>query len=127
MVDVKATNEKLVTRSTLIVMEATGCEETTAAQTLSHADGDVKVAIFMVLTGQDPHSAREQLHQAKGIYAAHSRSLSNAEYHQKPTAVVSTLDFYTYKITRTKSVLVVNISSFSVAHCPYGLHTLGIG
>ncbi|OOE96746.1 N-acetylmuramic acid 6-phosphate etherase [Salinivibrio sp. IB643] len=66
MVDVKATNQKLVTRSTLIVMEATGCDEATAVQALSHADGEVKVAIFMVLTGQDPHLARKHLEQAKG-------------------------------------------------------------
>ena len=66
MVDVKATNQKLVTRSTLIVMEATGCDEKTAAQALSHADGEVKVAIFMVLTEQAPKVAREYLQQAKG-------------------------------------------------------------
>ncbi|OOE40639.1 N-acetylmuramic acid 6-phosphate etherase [Salinivibrio sp. ML323] len=66
MVDVKASNDKLATRSTLIVMEATGCEEDTATHALSRADGEVKVAILMILADQDPATARQRLQQANG-------------------------------------------------------------
>ncbi|SIO35180.1 N-acetylmuramic acid 6-phosphate etherase [Salinivibrio sp. ES.052] len=66
MVDVKATNEKLVTRSRLIVMEATGCDEQTATRTLTDAEGEVKVAIFMIIAAQDAKTAKQHLKTTQG-------------------------------------------------------------
>ncbi|MFZ7131768.1 MAG: N-acetylmuramic acid 6-phosphate etherase [Eubacteriales bacterium] len=51
MVDMKATNQKLVERAKRIVMESTGCDIDTAARTLEITDYNSKVAIVMILTG----------------------------------------------------------------------------
>ena len=49
MVDVRATNEKLVERCHRIVMEATGCDHDTAHKALSETNNSCKDAIVMVL------------------------------------------------------------------------------
>ncbi|MDA0149756.1 N-acetylmuramic acid 6-phosphate etherase [Vibrio sp. LaRot3] len=67
MVDVKATNKKLVARAARIVMQATDCEKPIAIETLEQTDYDVKVAILMILTGMDVDSARHHLHQQEGF------------------------------------------------------------
>ncbi|HVI42289.1 MAG TPA: N-acetylmuramic acid 6-phosphate etherase [Anaerovoracaceae bacterium] len=51
MVDMKATNLKLVERAKRIVMESTGCDIDTAADTLEETGYDCKTAIVMILTG----------------------------------------------------------------------------
>ena len=51
MVDMKATNQKLVERAKRIVMESTGCDSKTAARTLEMTDYNSKAAIVMILTG----------------------------------------------------------------------------
>ncbi|WP_428771214.1 N-acetylmuramic acid 6-phosphate etherase [Vibrio sp.] len=67
MVDVKATNEKLIARAARIVMQATDCDQRTAVNTLRQTDYDVKPAILMILTGLDAEAAREQLKQQGGF------------------------------------------------------------
>ncbi len=67
MVDVRASNEKLVTRSENIVMEVTGVDRTEAKQLLQQADHHVKTAILMALTGIDAEGARVKLQQNNGF------------------------------------------------------------
>ncbi|QQA74917.1 N-acetylmuramic acid 6-phosphate etherase [Pectobacterium parmentieri] len=66
MVDVKATNVKLLDRACRIVVEATGAEPDTALQALVQADNDVKPAILMLLANIDVETARERLKQHNG-------------------------------------------------------------
>ncbi|GHO86159.1 N-acetylmuramic acid 6-phosphate etherase [Dictyobacter formicarum] len=61
MVDVRATNYKLVRRAIKIVQLATGCEQEKAASLLDQAAGETKVAIIMGLTNVSPEVARAQL------------------------------------------------------------------
>ncbi|PSW16921.1 N-acetylmuramic acid 6-phosphate etherase [Photobacterium sanctipauli] len=67
MVDVKATNEKLVARSARIVMQATDCEKEIAVSTLEQTQYDVKLAILMILTGLDIETAKQQLEAKAGF------------------------------------------------------------
>lgn len=69
MVDVKATNEKLVERAKRIVCEATGVEKVQAEEVLNETNFDVKLAIFMILSGLNINEAREKLSQSKGYIA----------------------------------------------------------
>ena len=66
MVDVEPSNAKLVVRAHHIVMEATGCDEETAARTLSLADGHAKTAITMLLADCPAEEARARLENAGG-------------------------------------------------------------
>ncbi|MEH2922334.1 N-acetylmuramic acid 6-phosphate etherase [Samsonia erythrinae] len=66
MVDVKATNVKLVDRACRIVVEATGTERDRARQALGLAENDVKVAILMLLADIDAEKARHRLKQHNG-------------------------------------------------------------
>ncbi|GLR72435.1 N-acetylmuramic acid 6-phosphate etherase [Agaribacter marinus] len=66
MVDVNATNEKLVARATRIVMQATQCEQTVAEDALRKAQNKAKLAILMILTGNDADTASKLLDQHKG-------------------------------------------------------------
>ncbi len=61
MVDVKATNVKLVDRAGRIVVEATGAQPSQAEAALAQTDFEVKPAILMILAGLSamrlqPHS-----------------------------------------------------------------------
>lgn len=66
MVDVKATNVKLLDRACRIVVEATGAERERARQALVLADNEVKPAILMLLANIDVAAARERLKQHNG-------------------------------------------------------------
>lgn len=66
MVDVNATNEKLKARACRIVMQATECDESTAIQALNACDNKAKVAILMVLTGNDAEQAIKILTKHQG-------------------------------------------------------------
>lgn len=66
MVDVQQTNEKLVTRAENIIMEATGCTREEASKARVAANGKVKLAVTMILTGLDMDSAAKKLEDAKG-------------------------------------------------------------
>ena len=65
MVDVKATNEKLVERCHKIVMEATGCDHDRAHEALSQCANNCKVAIVMVLLNVSAEQAKEKLDNAQ--------------------------------------------------------------
>jgi len=61
MVDVEATNQKLVQRQINIVMEATDCDSAAATQALQACDGHCKTAIVMVLGGLSAEQAARLL------------------------------------------------------------------
>ena len=66
MVDVQASNEKLVTRSQNIVMAACGCDRERAVAALAEAGGHVKTAIVAVLLGCSAADASQRLEAADG-------------------------------------------------------------
>ncbi|WP_343552318.1 N-acetylmuramic acid 6-phosphate etherase [Pantoea sp.] len=67
MVDVEATNQKLVQRQINIVKQATECDDATAQQALAACGGHCKTAIVMVLAGLDAAEAKSLLNQNKGF------------------------------------------------------------
>lgn len=67
MVDVKATNDKLVARAARIVMQATDCSKDQATTVLKQTDYEVKLAILMILTDLDIDSARQRLAHQDGF------------------------------------------------------------
>jgi N-acetylmuramic acid 6-phosphate etherase len=67
MVDVEATNAKLVERQKRIVIQATDCSREIAEQALSAADNHCKTAILMILAGVSVTEARERLQQQGGF------------------------------------------------------------
>lgn len=67
MVDVRATNSKLVHRAHRIFSEVTGAPEEEADRYLKAADWDTKTAILMYLTGLDRHAAEKKLAQNGGF------------------------------------------------------------
>lgn len=66
MVDVRASNEKLVIRARRLVERLTGVDEATASALLAQADNDVKTAVVMHRKGVDADAARELLAGAGG-------------------------------------------------------------
>jgi N-acetylmuramic acid 6-phosphate etherase len=70
MVDVKATNVKLVDRACRIVVEATGAARSDAELALSQTDFEVKPAILMLLAGIDAPQAKARLEQHNGYLRA---------------------------------------------------------
>lgn len=69
MVDVKATNEKLVERSKKIVCEATGVSFKEAENILNKTDFDVKLSIFMILSNLEKEEAKVILEMNNGYIA----------------------------------------------------------
>ncbi|EHK5440391.1 N-acetylmuramic acid 6-phosphate etherase [Aeromonas sp. Y318-1] len=67
MVDVEATNAKLVERQKHIVMEATDCERAVAERALAQADNHCKTAIVMILAGLTADEARTRLQSSNGF------------------------------------------------------------
>ncbi len=67
MVDVEATNQKLVQRQINIVMQASECDEATATRALAASEGNCKTAILMVLAGLTAEEARTLLAQHHGF------------------------------------------------------------
>ncbi|MFU9077490.1 N-acetylmuramic acid 6-phosphate etherase [Proteus sp. LHD240705] len=67
MVDVEATNAKLVERQVRIVMQATECERAIAEQALSQCQHHCKTAILMILANVDALQATQMLNQNKGF------------------------------------------------------------
>lgn len=66
MVDLKASNIKLVDRSIRIIMNTTGVEASTAAETLEKASMNCKLAIMMIKTGLDAKEAEQALNANGG-------------------------------------------------------------
>lgn len=67
MVDVEATNAKLVERQKRIVMEATDCERAVAERALAQANNHCKTAIVMILAGLTADEARTRLQSSNGF------------------------------------------------------------
>lgn len=66
MVDVRATNRKLIDRCVRIVMRATGVERDAAEMLIKAADGDLKRAIVMSLADVDAQTAADALSVCNG-------------------------------------------------------------
>lgn len=66
MVDVQASNQKLVARAIRIVMEATGCTKEVAETQLAIANHSAKLAIMMILAGVDKVQAEQLLAKHQG-------------------------------------------------------------
>src|SRR3954463_15223639 len=67
MVDLRATNDKLVDRSRRIVMEITGIDRPRAREVIDRAGGVVKTAIVMQLLGVDRAEADRKLEEQGGV------------------------------------------------------------
>lgn len=67
MVDLHASNKKLLARAVRIVMQATECSAPEAEAALEKTHNDVKLAILVQLTGLDVEAARTALHAASGF------------------------------------------------------------
>jgi N-acetylmuramic acid 6-phosphate etherase len=66
MVDVRATNDKLVDRARRIIASVAGVDDRRAGEALVAADGDAKVAIVALVRQVEPPEARRQLSEADG-------------------------------------------------------------
>lgn len=67
MVDVEATNAKLVERQIHIVMQATECERIIAEQALSQCHRHCKTAILMILANVNAQQATQMLNENNGF------------------------------------------------------------
>lgn len=67
MVDLHASNEKLVARAVRIVMQATDCDADSAQQALHAAGMNAKLAILHILSGQSIAHCKQQLAQQQGF------------------------------------------------------------
>ena len=70
MVDVQATNAKLVRRTVMLTMRATGCDEDTARDALAKCEQSVKWAIVVIKLGVTPELAKARLDAAQGSVRA---------------------------------------------------------
>ena len=61
MIDVKATNEKLVERAKGIIMKCTGCTREVAEEHMNITGADVRLSIFMILSDLDKEQSIEFL------------------------------------------------------------------
>jgi N-acetylmuramic acid 6-phosphate etherase len=57
MIDVRATNEKLVARTVRMLVQASGADAERAAAVLQEADGSVRIALIALLSGADVPAA----------------------------------------------------------------------
>ncbi|EKF9172919.1 N-acetylmuramic acid 6-phosphate etherase [Vibrio cholerae] len=67
MVDVRATNRKLIARAVRIVMQATDCQREEAEELLKESHNNAKLAILMHLTGMNYEQATAKLSQSDGF------------------------------------------------------------
>ncbi|EGR1071920.1 N-acetylmuramic acid 6-phosphate etherase [Vibrio cholerae] len=67
MVDVRATNRKLIARAVQIVMQATDCQREEAEALLKESHNNAKLAILMHLTGMNYEQATAKLSQSDGF------------------------------------------------------------
>jgi N-acetylmuramic acid 6-phosphate etherase len=66
MVDLRATNTKLVARTRRIVAAVTGVDEAEAERLVAAADGELKTAVVAHVRGISPAEARRLLSDAGG-------------------------------------------------------------
>ncbi|EKS4342154.1 N-acetylmuramic acid 6-phosphate etherase [Clostridium sporogenes] len=76
MVDLKATNEKLVERAKRIVMQATGAKRAQVEKILEETNFDVKLSIFMIESSLDKIKAKKILDKNKGYIVEAIREIS---------------------------------------------------
>lgn len=76
MVDLKASNIKLVDRSIRIIMRTTGVDSSTAAVTLEKASMNCKLAIMMIKSGLDASEAERALAEHEGSLKKAVRSFA---------------------------------------------------
>lgn len=74
MVDLRATNEKLVRRAIRLIRTVTEADEVEARRLFDTSSGDTKLAIMMGLSGLDVIAARERLDAAGGVLRKALRS-----------------------------------------------------
>lgn len=67
MVDVRATNRKLIARAVRIVMQETDCQREEAEALLKESHNNAKLAILMHLTGMNYEQATAKLSQSDGF------------------------------------------------------------
>lgn len=67
MVDLHASNKKLIARACRIVMQATDCTADEAREVLVRTQYDVKLAILVAITGMEVEEARQVLLRAGGF------------------------------------------------------------
>ncbi|MCQ9209515.1 N-acetylmuramic acid 6-phosphate etherase [Granulicatella seriolae] len=67
MVDVTATNEKLLARAIGIIQAATNCSQAVAQEYFESSGRETKVAIIRILTGMSLEEARAQLQKNQGF------------------------------------------------------------
>ena len=67
MVDLIASNDKLLARAVRIVMQAAECSEDVAERALESTGNDVKLAILVILTGSSVAEARSALTASAGF------------------------------------------------------------
>ncbi|MGE5631321.1 MAG: N-acetylmuramic acid 6-phosphate etherase [Caulobacteraceae bacterium] len=67
MIDVQASNIKLMNRAVRIVVQCTGIKETEAERMLKDTDYDVKLSIFMIKSGLSKEEARKRLDENHGF------------------------------------------------------------
>ncbi|EJL6264123.1 N-acetylmuramic acid 6-phosphate etherase [Vibrio cholerae] len=67
IVDVRATNRKLIARAVRIVMQATDCQREEAEALLKESHNNAKLAILMHLTGMNYEQATAKLSQSDGF------------------------------------------------------------
>ncbi|OYW95243.1 MAG: N-acetylmuramic acid 6-phosphate etherase [Alishewanella sp. 32-51-5] len=67
MVDLHASNQKLVARAIRIVMQATDCDQQTAEQALAQCQQSAKLAILHLLSGQPVATCQAQLAAQRGF------------------------------------------------------------
>lgn len=79
MVDVQTTNLKLVERACRIVMEATGASRAESEACLKEANGNVKTAVFALLSGLPPTQAQRLLAENQGYIARALAQCKNSQ------------------------------------------------
>ena len=67
MVDMVASNEKLLDRAKRLVVQITGCEEAVAEKTLAGCEQNVKTAVVSILAGVTPEDAQKRLDACGGF------------------------------------------------------------
>jgi N-acetylmuramic acid 6-phosphate etherase len=82
MVDLHASNEKLLARAVRIVMQATDCTMQQAEEALERTGNDVKLAILTTLTGQSVEDGRAAIARAGGFL----RRAITPDFDPAPTA-----------------------------------------
>lgn len=75
MVDLRASNKKLNSRSVRMICEITGVDEETAAKYLQKADKSAKLAIMCILSGLEPDRAKEILDENQGYLKSALKSI----------------------------------------------------